>query len=60
MRETSENVLSVTFYIILMFFAVIGVNTLIHHEKYPTEIQYYENDIKTEAIMYNNKLFIRK
>ena len=59
MNRLSE-FLDVLVYIFLCFFAIIGFNTVFHHEKYPNKTQIKENGIYRDVIVYNNELYFKK
>ena len=59
--EILVDMLKVILKIIVTFFAVLGLNFLIFvAEDIPSEIKYYQNDIKIDAIEYHNEIYLKK
>ena len=45
----------------VIFFAVLGLNFLFFIENdVSNEIEYYQNDIKIDAIKYHNEIYLKK
>lgn len=45
----------------VIFFAILGLNFLIFvADDIPSEIKYYQNDIKIDAIEYHNEIYLKK
>ena len=59
--EILVDMLKVILKVIVTFFAVLGLNFLIFvADDIPSEIKYYQNDIKIDAIEYHNEIYLKK
>lgn len=59
--EILVDMLKVILKVIVIFFAVLGLNFLIFvADDIPSEIEYYQNDIKIDAIKYHNEIYLKK
>ena len=59
--EILVDMLKVILKVIVIFFAVLGLNFLIFvTDDIPSEIEYYQNDIKIDAIKYHNEIYLKK
>lgn len=59
--EILVDILKVILKIIVTFFAVLGLCSLFFIENdVSNEIEYYQNDIKIDAIKYHNEIYLKK
>ena len=59
--EILVDMLKVILKVIVTFFAILGLNFLIFvANDISSEIEYYQNDIKIDAIEYHNEIYLKK
>lgn len=59
--EILVDMLKVILKVIVTFFAVLGLGFLFFIENdVSNEIEYYQNDIKIDAIEYHNEIYLKK
>lgn len=59
--EILANILKVILTTFVIFFAILGLNFLIFvADDISSEIEYYQNDIKIDAIEYHNEIYLKK
>lgn len=59
--EILANILKVILTTFVIFFAILGLNFLIFvADDISSEIEYYQNDIKIDAIKYHNEIYLKK
>lgn len=59
--EILVDMLKVILKVIVTFFAILGLNFLIFvADDISSEIEYYQNDIKIDAIEYHNEIYLKK
>lgn len=59
--EILVDILKVILKIFVTFFAILGLNFFIFvADDISSEIEYYQNDIKIDAIEYHNEIYLKK
>lgn len=59
--EILADILKVILTTFVIFFAILGLNFLIFvADDISSEIEYYQNDIKIDAIKYHNEIYLKK
>lgn len=59
--EILADILKVILTTFVIFFAILGLNFLIFvADDISSEIEYYQNDIKIDAIEYHNEIYLKK
>lgn len=59
--EILVDILKVILKIIITFLAIIGLSFFLFVPSgLPSEIEYYQNDIKIDAIKYHNEIYLKK
>lgn len=59
--EILVDILKVILKIIITFLAIIGLGFFLFVPSgLPSEIEYYQNDIKIDAIKYHNEIYVKK
>lgn len=59
--EILANILKPILTTFVIFFAILGLNFLIFvADDISSEIEYYQNDIKIDAIKYHNEIYLKK
>lgn len=54
------DILKVIFYTIIVILIILGIDFIFCINDIATKLEYYQNDIKIDAIMYHNEIYLKK
>ena len=54
------DILKVIFYAIIVILVICGIELIFNINDIATKLEYYQNDIKIDAIMYQNEIYLKK
>ena len=54
------DILKVIFYTIIVILIILGIDFIFCINDIATKLEYYQNDIKIDAIMYQNEIYLKK